>query len=149
MHILFTRICEGVFLLNKKANVKLGEEGRGVLKGIIAFFVTAGTLLLVGAFFITWKDINEMITTVITYAITAIASLIGGWVGGKSVGKFGFKVGTYIGGIGAFMLLLAGVITNGMGVTILTIIRILVCLLFGCIGGIVGTNVSLKHKFKI
>ena len=115
--------------------------------GCIAGFMTGLFLTMIGAWFITIKDVGDTIVTGISYFVLMASCFVGGFFSAKYCGKDGLKKGAIVGVALFLSLVITGVIANGPIFKMHVIIKLLVSVISGVVGGVVGVNTVGKRKF--
>lgn len=129
-------------------NAKGGGEWRPLVTGLLFALGTAIALLLIFSFLLTIKDFGNAVQKAMTLISLAAASFIGGFSCSKRIGSKGLQAGAWIGGIIFLVITVAGIIMNGLNFSIITLIKGILCILLGMIGGIFGVNIKAKRKMK-
>ena len=131
---------------NRKARKGEREDVLNLIKGILISLLTAGLLLLLLAAVITAKDMTPTTIQIAASFVLCFAAFIGGLAAGIINRKNGMKIGALTGALLAGIVLLIGVIYNGIEFKYLTPLKLLICVLPASIGGIIGVNKVAKRK---
>lgn len=108
----------------------------------------AATMLLIIAFaaVLASVDLPESSPVIIASVCIGLGALLGGFVSAKRNGHSGLLCGLLCGAV-VFLLFAFVALIIGSDIGITFIIRLLVALLFGGIGGIMGINLRRKRKY--
>lgn len=117
---------------------------RPFIKGTIAGIITAAVFTVLGAFMFNVADAPDGADITFGYiSLGAAAGLCGMfWGGGR--GKNGFAWGT-LGGITIFALCFIITVISGGFSGAAVVSKLLVSALCGCIGGIIGVNITAER----
>ena len=112
-----------------------------ILKGsIVAILFTICTLLIF-ALLLAYTNMSETMITPIVITVSGISILIGSIISSRKIRKQGLINGGLVGLIYITVIyLLSSIIQGDFGVNMYAIIMIFVCILAGCLGGIIGVN---------
>jgi putative membrane protein (TIGR04086 family) len=134
--------------MNRKHRRSDKQKGKPYFNGLIAMIGTMGISLILGGFLLTQKDISPQMLTIINGVILFLGCFIGSYVCCKQKGTEGLKTGGIF-GLGLFVLIfVVGVITHGLQFNVITLIKLMICLIGGTSGGIFGVNKKAKRKIK-
>ncbi len=112
-----------------------------ILKGsIVAILFTICTLLIF-ALLLAYTNMSETMITPIVITVSGMSILIGSIISSRKIRKQGLINGGLVGLIYITVIyLLSSIIQGDFGVNMYAIIMIFVCILAGCLGGIIGVN---------
>lgn len=118
-----------------------------ILSGIIAGIIASMVLLLIFSAVMITRDIPESIVPTLSAVSISIGSIAGGFVSAKFFGKAGLVIGAASGFILFVIMLLAGIAVHGELIAIPTIIKMIVAVVSGGIGGVIGVNSGKRQKY--
>ena len=112
-----------------------------IIKGVIISIIFTLIILFVFSIILTYTNISENFITPVIIVTTAISIFIGSSIGNSKLKKSGLLNGSLIGGIYLLSIyLLSGIINHNFGVTIQSLIIIVLGMVCGMFGGIIGVN---------
>ena len=112
-----------------------------IFKGVLISAIITLILLFIFSAILTYTNISENTINPAVLVITAISVLIGSMISSLKKKKNGFINGGIVGFIYFLILyLLSGILGNECSFSIYSIAFIIICILFGIIGGIIGVN---------
>ncbi len=120
-----------------------------ILTGSIVSILSSGILLFIFSLILTKIDLPFPLTMPISIVILGFSTLIGSFIGTKSFGKKGFFIGLCISLVIFLTLLLLNLSIEPQGFGTIAIIKAVVVLITGIIGGVLGVNKKNSAKFKI
>jgi putative membrane protein, TIGR04086 family/integral membrane protein, TIGR04097 family len=118
-----------------------------MLTGTLVSLATSMIMLLVFALVMTVKNVPQGVVPTLTAASIAIGSFAGGFTGARMHRKSGLFVGVVIGLCMYVLLMLAGLAFRSKGVDTTTLIKLVVSVISGGIGGVIGVNAHKKRNF--
>ncbi len=130
-----------------KQNSNRGE-GRALINGLATAVISAVILTLIAALIVTKTDLSPSIIRVISCFTWGVAGLFGGLASSKTAGINGLKNGALVGAVLVAALLIIGTIWCGFQFQTITVIKCIICILTGMIGGVWGVNIKAKRKMK-
>lgn len=114
---------------------------KNITKGIGIAFLSTIILLLIFSSVLTYSNVSENTIPVVIMIITAISILLGSSIGNSKIKKNGILNGGVIGVIYILILYFTSSILNWkFALSIKSLIMIILCIIFGIIGGIIGVN---------
>ena len=119
---------------------KLSKIILTVLVGILVGLAFSIIILLIFSLIITVKDIPQGAIPTLSAVSVALGCFAGGLTGAKLHRKSGLAVGILIGFLIYLLLLFAGTLAHGDGLSASTLIKLVVSVASGGIGGIIGVN---------
>ncbi len=135
-------------MLKMKKN-KNGEGERIYIVGLTISVMTALFFMMLFAWLLTIKDFSQTTITVLSYVILCISTFSGSWIASRLAKSQGMKIGGIIGVIIFLLIFFAGIIVNGFTGNIVLLIKLIICVFSGMLGGIVGVNGADKRKMKV
>lgn len=135
----------------KKRMVKT-EEGRAMKKlktigwGVGVSALVCAILLLLVSFLVTVQDIPHKVFPYFAVFSASIGSLAGGFTTSKMEKEKGLFNGLVQGAILAVLLFVIGFFFTGIEVGLIGLLRSVLVVLFGAIGGVIGVNQKKKRK---
>ena len=124
-------------LIQKSENRTLKNIGKGLMLSLVITFV----LLFIFAILITYTNISENTIDTVIIVITAISILIGSSISNYKIKKNGLVNGGIIGGTYILTIYIISSLLNWQfGLSMQSIIMIIVGMVFGILGGIIGVN---------
>lgn len=120
-----------------------------ILTGSIISILASGILLFIFSLVLTKIDLPFPLIMPISIVILGFSTLIGSFIGAKSFGKKGFFIGLCISLVIFLTLLLLNLSIEPQGFGTIAIIKAVVVLIAGIIGGVFGVNKKNSAKFKI
>ena len=124
------------------------EVWRPIVAGLIAGSMSALFLMMISAWVMVAKDFNDTAVMILSYLILIVSCFIGGFVSSGIAGKQGIKAGAIIGGLIFLLVLCIAVVVNGFNGNIHLLLKSILSILTGMIGGIIGVNSIGKRKLK-
>ncbi len=125
----------------KVSQVKNDSNIKKIFTGVgISFLITIISLLIF-SILLTFTQINENTIAPVIIVVTAISIFIGSSITNVKIGKNGVLNGGLIGGIYiAIMYISSSILNREFGLTLDSIIMIVIGIIFGIVGGIIGVN---------
>jgi putative membrane protein (TIGR04086 family) len=118
-----------------------------MLTGVLVSLATSMIMLLLFALVMTVKNVPQSVVPTLTAASIAIGSFAGGFTGARIHKKSGLLVGIVIGLCMYALLMLAALVLQSKGVDLTTMIKLVVSIISGGIGGIIGVNAHKKRNY--
>ena len=122
---------------------------RPVVWGVIVGAVITFLSMLLLAFLLTVQDFPASAAVPLVSVAAGIGSLFAGFTAAKVHGRQGASVGALTGLALFLIVLLISMFVGGGGLSVLTLIKLIIMLLSASIGGIAGVNVGQKRKFAV
>lgn len=119
---------------------------RSVIKSVIFGLLVSFFLILVFSFFLSRNDLSEGIPKVLSIIALSAGAFLAGILISKKHKKRGALLGVICGALIYFTVLAGGLIMSGFKLSNLLLIKLLVALLSGTIGGMIGVNIKKKPK---
>lgn len=114
---------------------------KNIAIGLGIAFISTIVLLFVFSVVLTYSNISENMINPTIIVITAISILMGSSIGNIKIRKNGLVNGGIIGGLYIFIIYLISSLLNWrFGLSMQSIIMIIVGIIFGILGGIIGVN---------
>ena len=114
---------------------------RRVFVGSVTAIVTTIILLIIYSAVLTYTNISENTIPMVTLVITGLSILLGSGIAGSKVKKKGLITGMMVGGIYILSIyLLSSIVSGNFGMSMFSIIMIVVGMVSGAFGGIIGVN---------
>ena len=132
---------------NKNQENRRGREA--MLWGWIWGIILGLLCMVLFAWFMTVKDVGDVLVQIFAYIIIVVSCFFGGWISGKKKKNQGYKIGAIVGGLIFLTILLVGMFTNGLNDLFGIGIKASLSVLVGTVGGMVGVNSSAKSRMKI
>lgn len=118
-----------------------------MLIGILVSIATSMVMLLLFALVMTVKTVPLSAVPTLTAASVAIGSFVGAFIGARIHRKSGLLVGSVIGLFMYALLMLGSLAFQSKGLDITTLIKLIVSVVSGGIGGVLGVNAHKKRKY--
>ncbi len=114
---------------------------KALLKGILLSMAVSIVALVILSVFVFFMDISDNTVSVLVFAITAVSVLAGAFVLAKNIECGGLVNGLAL-AVGYFLVLLVVslAIEGGVSFSVQNIIRLLIALAAGMLGGVLGIN---------
>ena len=120
---------------------KNNKQILNIFKGTGISLISTIVLLLIFSVILTYTNVPESTINPVIIVITAISILIGSSIGNIKIKKNGLINGAVIGGLYMFIIYLISSILNWkFGLSMQSIIFIIIGIIFGIFGGIIGVN---------
>ena len=117
------------------------EKFSNIIKGVIVSIIFTLIFLFIFSIILTYTNVSEKLITPVIIVVTAISIFIGSSIGNSKLKKNGLLNGALIGGIYLLSIyLLSGIINHNFGVTMQSLIIIVLGMACGMFGGIIGVN---------
>ena len=115
-----------------------------ILKGVGISFAFTLICLTIFSGLLTYTNLSESLIQPVVISVTGISIFIGSFFATRKVGKNGIIKGIAVGLIYILLIyIISSVVNDGnFGITIGSIIMILIGILCGAIGGIIGVNIG-------
>lgn len=120
---------------------------RSLIFGVIAGAIAITATLFLMAFLMTVRDFSVSSAALMSCIAVAIGSLCGGFSAAKRMGSKGMIVGTLTGCVIFILLLIASLIATHTGFTYFSLIKAVIVIISGALGGILGVNMTKKQKY--
>lgn len=114
----------------------------GLMAGIIASMLA---LMLFSAVFVS-RGLSDAAVMPLAIASMCIGAFLGGFIAARSHGVNGLLAGGLAGFLFFLVLYAVGAIMQQIDLGTLALVKLLACVLCGCIGGILGVNSSHKRR---
>ena len=112
-----------------------------IIKGVTISIIFTLIFLFTFSIILTYTNISEGFITPVIIVITAISIFIGSSIGNIKMKKNGMLNGALIGGIYLVSIyLLSSIFSQNFGLTMQSIIIIVIGMICGMFGGIIGVN---------
>ncbi len=122
---------------------------KGILFGVIICMAVIILLLMLGAFVITQLgNVPTDAINIIVTAINGIGVFCGSFVALRIIKSKGLIFGTAVGLVLFILIFIAGLISSTETLSINTLIKLIVSVICGGIGGILGVNKKAKYKLN-
>ncbi len=119
---------------------------RPLLSGLIIGLITTFLLFVLFALMMSFYILPTTSATILASVSIAVGSFFGGFFSAKKLGKNGILIGALC-GVAMFLLFtLIGIIAFGNAPGASTLIRLLIFITAGAIGGIIGVGDADKRK---
>ena len=115
-----------------------------IIKGVGISFAFTLICLTIFSGLLTYTNLSESLIQPVVISVTGISIFIGSFFATRKVGKNGIIKGIAVGLIYILLIyIISSVVNDGnFGITIGSIIMILIGILCGAIGGIIGVNIG-------
>ena len=114
---------------------------RAIFAGTLSGVVLCGVLLAAAAFLFTKSsNIAHTVVEPLVLIFAGIGAFVGGYISSRISGEKGMMYGLTCGFLMFVLFFIGGLIAAGESITMVTLIRFLLMLLTGSVGGIVGVN---------
>ena len=124
-----------VFSLNPKSS-----KGTAVTVGVVLSLLVTFLMMLLSALVLTLGDFSESIAFPLSSLSLGVGSFFGSRYTARKLQEKGYLCGIINGGILFLFNMILSIIINGFSFTALSIIRLIIVMLSGIIGGITGIN---------
>ena len=132
----------------EQATQKAGNRILPVVIGVLGGLIVSIVFLLIFAIVMTMKDLPQNAVDPLACVSIAAGSLSGGFLTAKARRSKGLLYGT-ISGLGFFVVIwVTGALMREAAAGSLVLIKLLISLAFGCIGGVAGVNMK-RNKTRI
>ena len=128
--------------VSRGRNEMLFELLWGLLSGAAAIAVG----ILACAFVLTKLDLPESAAVSMGTACIAIGAAVAGFVTARIRGSQGMVAGAMTGGVMFLIMVIVSVLVSGTQFTVVTFVRLMLCISLSALGGIVGVNLAAKRK---
>ncbi len=117
----------------------------GILRGLLTSLVITGlSLLIISVIYLT-GDFGEDLLRALVTASALLSVFISSLIGGVSLKKQGLILGFFVGCLYALSLYVTGFLSFGFpGFSKGLLGTVALCILSGCVGGIIGVNLKRK-----
>jgi len=133
-------------MYNKTSRTEQADFYKPILFGLIISVIATVLILLIFSFLLTIRDMPAMTMPVFSAVSIAIGGFLGGLFSAKKAGKNGLLYGVITGAALYVIVLIASLIVSKGGVTMLTLIKLVITLISAAIGGIIGVNLKNRRK---
>ena len=117
-----------------------------VVIGLIVSLGVTMLLLLLFAVILTKYDASPFFITILSMTALSLGALAGGIVASKIFKKKGILMGAILGCALFLIVTIISTIVNFTGLTYQSLIKLGLCVLLSCVGGIIGVNTGNKRK---
>lgn len=118
-----------------------------LLFGLLIGLVSSLVIILIFSIVMTMKDIPQGFVPTLSAIAVAVGGLAGGFTCAKLMKKSGLVVGIISGIILYAVLLLTGLAFGSKGVDLSTLIKLVIAVVCGGMGGIMGVNTRKSRKY--
>jgi len=117
-----------------------------VLSGLVYAFIVMliGTVLT--SFLLLLSAAEESSLSTFSFVTHIVSLLAGGWVAGRKSGTKGWYYGGVLGGLYALIIFMVAFLAFDAGLTMRSVVLLLMCLAAAAIGGIFGVNAKPSSK---
>lgn len=126
---------------------KFSRVAMTVLAGMLVGLATSLVMLLIFSIVMTVKDVPQGVVPTLTAVSVALGSFVGGFAGARLHRKSGLAFGAVIGVCMYLLLMIVGVIMQSGGLGASVLVKLVVSLASGGIGGIIGVNARRRTKY--
>lgn len=130
--------------IKQKGN--LNGTAMQILMGVLGGFAFSLLILLLLSFVMTVKDLPQNAVDPLACVSIVCGSFFGGWIAARIRRSQGMIYGAVTGFIFFLLLWATGAILHQTGFGTLLLIKLLLSIGFGCLGGIAGVNVKRKKQ---
>ncbi len=127
--------------------VKFSKVAITLLAGMLIGLAASLIMLLIFSLVMTMRDVPQGIVPTLSAVSVALGSFAGGFTGAKLHKKSGLAIGAVTGFLMCLLLTLAGLAVQGAGMGASVLIKLVISLAAGGIGGIIGVNSHKRRKF--
>lgn len=131
-----------VFSLNPKSS-----KGTAIAIGLAISLTVATIMIFACALILTLGDFSESIAFPLSSLSLGAGSFLGSRYTAKKLQEKGYLCGIINGGVLYVLNMILGIILNGFSLSVLSIIRFIIVMLSGIIGGILGINSDSPRKY--
>ena len=117
-----------------------------LLWGLLSGAAVIAVGIFACAFVLTKQDLPESAAVSMGTACIAIGAAIAGFVAARIRGSQGMVVGAMTGGAMFLIMVVVSVLVSGTQFTVVTFVRLMLCISLSALGGIVGVNLAAKRK---
>lgn len=114
------------------------------LYGLLSAFIAAVLLLVLFSAVMAAKDIPSSLITPFACISISIGAFFGGMIASKSIHSHGLMMGAVNGVLFFLFLYVIGLIMRQVDLNTMLLLKIILSVVFGAVGGVLGVNV--KHK---
>lgn len=117
-----------------------------LLWGLLSGVATVAVGIFMCAFVLTKQDLPESAAVPMGTACIALGAAIAGFVAARIRRSQGMIVGAMTGGAMFLLMLLVSIFVSGTQFTVVTPVRLMLCISLSALGGILGVNLAAKRK---
>ncbi len=117
-----------------------------LLWGLLSGLAAVAVCLLVCAFVLTKQDLPESAAVPMGTACISVGAAVAGFVAARIKRSQGMVVGAMMGGVMFLLMLIVSVFVSGTQFTVVTPVRLMLCIALAALGGILGVNLAAKRK---
>lgn len=131
-----------------KENGKNGAKGMiiPIAVGVCVSVVVCMVLMIVFAAVLSKSNFSETTVLVMSMIAQGVGALCGGFAGARLFGQSGMIIGAASGAVVFLLFTAAALIFSPGGMTVVTVIKLVLMLLCSVLGGICGVNLRKKTK---
>lgn len=104
-------------------------------------------ILLIAAWVLLYRDASASVLNIISSAALCLGSFVSGFAYARLVRNKGLVCGAVSGILTFGIYYIAGLLLGADAFSVLVLVRLILVVLFSCIGGIIGVNTALRRKF--
>lgn len=119
---------------------------RPVCFGVGSALVVCLVLLFIFSFLMSKMDISASLISPITIAITAVTGFVSGFVCARITRKNGLVMGAICSAILFLIFWLFSAICLKEGISVLGIVKLVLLVVSGCLGGVLGVNKKERRR---
>lgn len=108
--------------------------------------ISSALLILFFAFIVSAGDLTKSTVYPLSSVALGVSGLLGSEFCAKKIGSNGIVCGLIIGIILYFIFFIIGILTNGLHLSSLWLIRLMIVMIMSIIGGILGVNKTAKKS---
>jgi len=124
---------------------KIGLFIKPVIFGIIGGLIISILLLGIISFVFTMQDIPQSAVILFAFFSVCGGAFMGGFFASHKYKNKGLMIGALTGLLFFLILYITGVVMNQINVGSLAVLKLVLSVVFGAIGGVVGVNTLSKH----
>ncbi|MBQ2676647.1 MAG: TIGR04086 family membrane protein [Clostridia bacterium] len=117
-----------------------------ILWGVLAGAVVTVIFMFLFAAVLTFSDMSDSAAAVMSMISLAVGSLAAGFVASKLFGKNGLFVGVATGAVLFIIVMIVSMLLSSTGFTIQSVIKLVLTLISGAVGGVAGVNLKKRKK---
>lgn len=126
-----------------------GAAGRVIMPllfGIVAGFIVSILLLCLLSMILAVKDVPHASIVPLSFVAYAGGAFTGGFLAARLYRSKGMLLGAFSGLVFFLVLYITGAALHELGIGTLALVKLILSILCGCVGGIAAVNIRRKHS---